>query len=301
MRSRIGNLVRGARGLLINPILYRLNRDDPPKPDAAAQLQLQMMYRSMLHRGEPLPRPSDVGFRAYSQTNEDGILLYLFAILGTTRKTCVEICAGDGIECNTTNLILNHGWTGLLVDGNPDLVERGREFFRNSPNTGIYPPDFVHSWVNRDNIDDLIGSHGLEGEVDLLSIDLDGVDYWIWDAIGRITPRVVVVEYQDILGPDRSWTVPYSDTFSARDYPTTDGLFNFCGASLSAMVKLGRRKGYRLAGINQYGFNAFFARDDLGSDSLPEIDPHDCFWHPKVVWGMRERFPTVAGLPWVEV
>jgi hypothetical protein len=95
--------------------------------------------------------------------------------------------------------------------------------------------------------------------------------------------------------------VPYADDFSSRNYPMTDGMANFSGASLAAFIKLGRRKGYRLVGINRYGYNAFFVRNGLGDDDLPEIDPRSCFDHPKVVWGMRERFPTVKDLPWVEV
>ena len=106
---------------------------------------------------------------------------------------------------------------------------------------------------------------------------------------------------EDILGPERSWTVPYADDFSSRNYPTTDGMPNFAGASLSAFVKLGRRKGYRLVGVNRYGYNAFFVRSGLGADLLPEIEVKDCFGHPKAVWGMRERFPTAKDLPWVEV
>jgi hypothetical protein len=96
-------------------------------------------------------------------------------------------------------------------------------------------------------------------------------------------------------------TVPYADSFNANDHPTTDGMPNFCGASLAAFTKLARRKGYRLVGCNRYGFNAFFVRADLGVKELPEIPVADCFKHPKVIWGMQHRWPTVKDLPWVEV
>ncbi len=159
----------------------------------------------------------------------------------------------------------------------------------------------VHSWVTRGSINEILSANQLSGDIDLLSLDLDGVDYWIWEAITGISPRVVVVEYQDILGPERSWTVPYSDDFSSRNYPRTNGMPNFSGASITAFVKLGRRKGYRLVGVNRYGYNAFFVRNDLGSDLLPEIAANACFRHPKVQWGMEERFPIVKDFPWVEV
>jgi hypothetical protein len=270
-------------------------------PDAATQIGLTLSYRAVLEAQRPLPRFDEVGFRCHSQTDEDGILLFLFAVLGVTNKRCVEICAGDGVECNTANLILNHGWNGLLVDGDERNVERGLRFYGRSRRTYVYPPEFLQAWVTRDSVNDLLRSRDFAGAIDLLSLDMDGIDYWIWEALDAVTPRVVVLEYQDILGPDRCWTVPYADDFRASDYPMTGGQPDFAGASLAAYVKLGRRKGYRLVGTNQYGYNAFFVRNGLRDELLPEIDAHACFGHPKVVRGMRERFPRVERLPWVEV
>jgi hypothetical protein len=270
-------------------------------PDAVAQLQLKLLYRSLAEPANVLPGLSEVGFKAYSQTDEDGILLYIFALIGTTSRTSVEICAGNGIECNTANLIINHGWHGLLVDGNETLVKEGSNFYQTNPHTFVYPPAFVHAWITRENVNRIVSDNGFEGEVDLLSLDMDGVDYWIWEALSVIEPRVVVAEYQDIVGPERALTVPYSDNFNAHDYPTTGGVPDFCGASLAAFTKLATRKGYRLVGCNQYGYNAFFIKDPLGRREIPEIPVEECFRHPKVLWGMKERFPAVADLPWVEV
>ena len=287
------------REFLISPILDLLKRE-PQGPDSATQIQLMLTYRSLAIDNN-LPSLNEVGFKCHSQTDEDGILLYLFSLIGVGKKLSVEICAGDGIECNTANLILNHGWHGLLVDGEKTNVERGMRYYSRSRHTYVYPPKFVCGWITRDSVEEILASNGFSGEIDLLSLDIDGVDYWIWEAIENASPRVVVLEYQDILGPERSWTVPYADDFSSRDYPRTDGMPNFAGASLSAFVKLGRRKGYRLVGVNRYGYNAFFVRNGLGDDLLPEVAVRDCFKHPKVESGMKERFPIVKDLPWVEV
>jgi hypothetical protein len=270
-------------------------------PDAASQFQLKVTYWTIAKSGGALPGLAQAGFKVFSQTDEDGILLYIFSIIGCATKTSVEICAGNGIECNTSNLIINHGWHGLLVDGNEVLVKQGIEFYKKNPHTYVYPPTFAHSWITRDNINEVIRKNGFNGEIDLLSIDMDGVDYWIWEAIKVIEPRVVVVEYQDIIGPDKALTVPYNDTFNAYEHPTTLGMPNFCGASLSAFVKLAKAKGYRLVGCNRYGYNAFFIKNPLGEKEIPEIPVRDCFKHPKVLWGMKERFPTVKDSPWVEV
>jgi len=270
-------------------------------PDAASQLQLKFTYRMLAESGKALPALSEVGFKSFSQTNEDGILLFIFSVIGTTNAKSVEICAGNGIECNTANLIIYHRWSGLLVDGDEALIEQGRRFYRRNPNTFVYPPTLVHAWITRDNVNDVIRDNGFEGPIDLLSVDMDGVDYWIWDAINVIDPRVVVVEYQDIIGPEKALTVPYRDDFNAYEYPTTDGMPNFCGASLPAFAKLAAKRGYRLVGCNQYGYNAFFIKNPLGEREIPGIPIQDCFKHSKVIWGMNERFPTVKDLPWVEV
>ena len=287
------------RDFLINPILQR--SASIQYPDAVSQIQLQLSYRALRESGIVLPHLSQVGFKAFSQTDEDGILLYIFSIIGSATKKSVEICAGNGIECNTANLIINHGWHGLLVDGNEALVKSGIEFYKGNPHTYVYPPRFVHSWITRNNVNEVISKNGFEGEIDLLSIDMDGVDYWVWSAINSIAPRIVVVEYQDIIGPDKALTVPYDDTFNAYEHPTTLDMPNFCGASLPAFVKLGTSKGYRLVGCNRYGYNAFFIKNPLGEREIPEIDIMECFKHPKVLWGMKERFPTVKDFPWVEV
>ena len=108
----------------------------------------------------------------------------------------------------------------------------------------------------------------------------------------------MVLEYQDIWGPDRAVTVPYHPNFIAEfgQYGPDYG-----GASLAAFYKLGREKGYRLVGCQRYGFNAFFVRSGVGENVLPEISPAECFKHPKVRHGIENRLPGVADKWWVEV
>jgi hypothetical protein len=299
MMNVLKRLACRSRDFLITPLLQK--NLTIQYPDAAVQLQLKLTYRALAESGRPLPDLTQVGFKVFSQTDEDGILLYIFSILGVVNKKVVEICAGNGIECNTANLIINHGWNGLLVDGNETLVKQGIEFYKRNPHTYLYPPMFVHSWITRDNVNEVISNNGFAGEIDLLSIDMDGVDYWILEAIKVIEPRVIVVEYQDIIGPDKALTVPYKDNFDAYEHPTTLGMPDFCGASLPAFAKLVKTRGYRLVGCNRYGYNAFFIRNPLGEKEIPEIHIRECFKHSKVLWGMKERFPTVKNLPWVEV
>jgi hypothetical protein len=298
--NAIRRIADRARDYLVKPVLDQSGASFS-FADVAAQLQLKLAYRSLVESGQKLPALSDVGFKVLSQTDEDGILLYIFSVIGTHNKTSVEICAGNGIECNSSNLIIHHGWSGLLVDGNENLVKQGREFYRRNRYTYVYPPTFANAWITRANVNDVVRSNGFEGEIDLLSIDMDGMDYWIWEALDVVQPRVVVVEYQDMIGPERAVTVPYRDDFNAYAYPVTQGMPNFCGASLPAFTKLAKKRGYRLVGCNQYGYNAFFIRNPLGENQIPEIPIENCFRHPKVLWGMKERLPTTLDFPWVEV
>lgn len=266
--------------------------------EQVSQLILKNQYKALSFDEAKKYSFSDVGFRRYSQNFEDGILLFIFSLIGTQNKICVEICAGDGIQCNTANLIINHGWNGFLFDGNADLINRGKKFYAAHPDTFTYPPKLVHAWITKENINELIRSNGIGGNIDLLSLDLDGIDYWIWEAINVISPRVVVAEVQCIWGTDSSVTVPYKDDFRAE---YIDGFGVYSGASLPAFVKLGRIKGYRLIGVERYGFNAFFMRNDIGQDVFAEVDVMDCVNLPFVQWAKAELLPRVKDKHWLQV
>jgi len=180
--------------------------------------------------------------------------------------------------CNTANLIQNHGWRALLVDGDATLIARARRFYRRNADTRWFPPTIVQSWVTAENVNELVEDNGFAGDVDLVSLDMDGVDYWIWKALTAAQPLVVVAEYNWGWGPDESMTVPYDPKF-VRDK-------RYYGASLLALTKLAREKGYRLVGTQSWGFNAFFVKCGVGEDTFPEVTPEQCFDTPV----MRQRW-----------
>ena len=257
-----------------------------------AQLQLVLAWKAQ----RDLLAFDEVEFRAYSQNGEDGILLYLFSRIGTTNKMAVELCAGDGIECNAANLVLNHGWRALLVDGSIENVETARSFYGSHRDTFSFPPQVAHEWIERDTVNDVVARHGVTGDIDLLTIDLDGIDYWIWECLAVIRPRVVVVEVQIVWPADVSVSVPY-----ARDFRGTfiDGLSVYSSASLAAFVKLARKKGYRLVGAQRLGFNAFFVREDIGH--FPEMTAEECLDRPFVRQASARYLAKVRDREWVEV
>ena len=265
--------------------------------DQNLQLSLKLQYRLLWAQGTRLPF-ADVEFRCFSQTGEDGILLYIFALIGTTNKRAVEACAATGIECCVANLIVNHGWHGLLLDGNEHKLKKGRAFYDANGNTRHFPPLLKQAWITAENINSVISENGFRGEIDLLSLDLDGNDYWIWKSLDCITPRVVVLEYNDVIPPGKSVSIPYDPKFLAQHQPHGP---IYCGASLNAFIKLGKEKGYRYVGSQSYGFNAFFIRNDVGLSEFPEVTPGDADHFPRARARQENKFPFIRDLPWVEV
>ena len=235
---------------------------------------LYNFYQDAINRGHRFSL-SDTGFRNYSQFEEDGILLYIFAAIGMGNRTFIDIGAGDGIKSNCANLAVNFGWKGLFIDGNPENIERGRRYYATNPDTCLYPPTFVNAFVQRENINELIRDNGFAGGVDLLSIDIDGNDYWIWDAINVVEPRVVIIETHIEFGMNPI-VVPYDKDYS---YPGKHPYYN--GASPVAMEKLARKKGYRLVGANNYGFNTIYVKNGIGEDVLPAVTVESILAHPR--------------------
>ena len=269
----------------------------PPAPDVVGQRNLLFHYRTMLASGAELPTFADAGFGVYSGGDEDGIILLLLAATGTTNRTCAEIGAGAPRGANTTNLIVNWGWRGLLIEANEAQSAMTTEFYARQPRVDQRFVTVCRSWVTVDNVNDLFTHNGFDGKLDLLSLDIDGVDYWIWDALTIVRPGIVVVEVQDIWGAEEAVTVPYRDLF---DEGPASG-FNYCGASLAAWVKLNRRKGYRLVGATPEGLNAFFVREDLAADALPEVSAASCLDQPWLHAGRARRVEKARQRPWTAV
>jgi hypothetical protein len=297
------NILKSAYHKVANNITWQIREllrktEQTTASEQSCQLVLKNQYKQLSLADLSKYPFAEVGFRTYSQNSEDGILLFLFSILGTVNKTAVEICASDGIQCNTANLIINHGWRALMFDGDANAVAKGRKFYRSHPDTFSLPPVFEHAWITRDNVNRLITDQEIYGEIDLLSIDMDGVDYWIWDAITCISPRVVVAEVQCIWGSEKSVTVPYDENFKTQ-FINNFGVYS--GASIAAFVKLAKKKNYRLVGFEKYGFNAFFIRNDVGADAFPEITLKGYDDIPFVTWAKKEFMGTIQDMIWQEV
>jgi hypothetical protein len=232
------------------------------------QVLLKNQYKEYTSSPQSV-RPSfdDVGFKAYSQFEEDGILLYIFSTIGVTNKKVVEICAGNG-----------HGWSGYLFDGDSKSVEIGKQFFAQNSRTFLLPPFFKQAWFTAENINQILTDAGVVGEVDLLSMDIDGMDYWVWKAIECIQPRVCIFETQNCIPSDLSLTAKYDPKFYYRNQPVEQQ--DYRSASLLATTKLSESKGYRLIGSHRHGFNCLFMRNDVGEEFFPAVSVESCHDNP---------------------
>jgi hypothetical protein len=258
--------------------------------------EVQAVLRAMFLDPESLPYPQRLTahrFRLASQNQEDGITLGLFKRIGPSTRRFVEL--GSGLSGgNSAVLALELGWTGLMVDGDAaHIAQVARRF------PGVTA---VSAWITAEQVNDLIASHGFSGEIDLLSVDLDGNDYWVWKAITVCDPRVVIVEYNSIFGGERAVTIPYDPRFQRSEHR-----FIYYGASLAALAGLAGQKGYRLVCTDTYGINAFFLRNDVAPD-IPACPPaqayrllekYDVLIQKKNV--DIYRYAEEAGLPLVDV
>lgn len=197
----------------------------------------------------------DIEFSVFSQWGDDGIIQYLIRKIDIPCKTFIEFGVENYKESNTRFLLINDNWSGLVIDSS----EKNIQFIKNDSISWKYDIKAVNAFIDADNINDLISTAGFTSEVGILSIDIDGIDYWIWKAITVVNPVVVIIEYNSLFGSERAITVPYKKDF----YRTQEHYSNlFFGASLSAICNLAEEKGYFFVGCDSHGVNAYFVRKD---------------------------------------
>jgi hypothetical protein len=201
----------------------------------------------------------DNEFQVFSQWGEDGIIQSLVNSIEIENKVFVEFGVQNYTESNTRFLLRNNNWSGLVIDSSPDnilYIKQDQIYWK-------YNLKAECAFIDKDNINKLLIDSGMTGDIGLLSVDIDGNDYWVWEAIDCITPRIVICEYNSLFGNHRKVTIPYDKSFS-RDKAHFSCLYY--GASIAALSHLAASKGYVLLGSNSIGNNLFFLRKDLVGD-----------------------------------
>jgi hypothetical protein len=216
----------------------------------------RVLLGTMMARQLPAEASSlhDVEFRVFSQFGDDGIIQYLLKRIEAP-QTFIEFGVETYRESNTRFLLVKDNWRGLVIDGSDSNVAS----IRSLPESWRHDLTAVASFITRDNVNDLFRDAGFTGELGLLSVDIDGNDYWVWDAIDVVSPVIVVAEYNSVFGPDVKVTVPYAADFTRRAAHHSNLYF---GASLAALCDLAERKGYAFVGSNSNANNAYFVRTD---------------------------------------
>ena len=247
----------------------------------------------------------EVEFRVFSQFGDDGIIQWLVSHLPSLPRRFVEFGVEDYSESNTRFLMVNNNWAGLVMDGAPANIARLRRrkwFWR-------YGLTALPLFITRENVDAVIAGWAGTRDVGLLHVDVDGNDYWLWEAIQCIKPGIAIVEYNALFGSERALTIPYAANFRRHAAHYSGQYF---GASIAALTHLAKRKGYALVGGNSAGNNAYFVRADLLGENLREVAPSAAFATPQFresrdphgrldYLDFEQRQALIRGLPVVDV
>ncbi len=204
---------------------------------------------------------NDSEFKSFSQFGEDGIIQYLINNLKISNKKFIEFGVENYDEANTRFLLENNNWSGLIIDANQkniNYIKKQNYYWR-------YDLIAVNSFVSTKNINEIIKSHNFEGDIGLLSIDIDGNDYWILKEINVISPDIIIIEYNANYGPDKSLTIKYNDNFQRSKYGIEKLIY---GCSLTAIYNLCKERGYSLVCTNKNGNNAFFVKTKLLNEKI---------------------------------
>lgn len=209
-------------------------------------------------------------FKVFSQWGEDGLLQHLIRSIPIAHKTFIEFGVEDFSESNGRFLLMNNQWQGYVMDSSRCNIAR----LKNAYYYWRYDLVARAATINCDNVNALLAESGFDKDLGILSIDIDGMDYWVWKAITRYKPRIVVVEYNAVFGAKRKISVPYDANFCRRKAHYSG---QYYGASLAALEGLAHKKGYALVGTNSAGNNAFFVRRDLLGRALKEVSAKQAF------------------------
>lgn len=262
MFSRISNFLKRKNAQLnqVNEVYKYIDSNIRSPKISIGRLQAQLNNQK-----QSVNNLSEVEFQVFSQWGDDGIIQYLVNKIEIPNKTFIEFGVENYIESNTRFLLVNDNWTGYVMDGSEENVA----YIKNDGISWACELHAVAAFITKENINELISRVNFNQEVGILSIDIDGNDYWIWKEINCINPVIVIAEFNSLFGHNTNWTVPYDPGF-VRSQKHSSKLYY--GASLKALVSLGKEKGYEFIGCNSKGNNAYFLRGDhVGSFKIKSV------------------------------
>ena len=235
------------------------------------------LLHNKLNKDKKFDNIQDYEFQVFSQFGDDGIIRYLINNIKITKNKFIEFGVENYEEANTKFLLESFNWEGLIIDSDNNYVsdiKKKNYYWR-------YNLNVANEFISKENINSIINDNNFSGEIGILSIDIDGNDYWIWEEINTVTPSIVVIEYNALFGDKLSVTIPYNKNFSRNNNQNNNQNKNvYYGASLNALFKLGNKKNYSLICTNSNGNNAYFLRNDLipiDHYLIKPRTPQECF------------------------
>jgi len=277
----------------------RIKEQDEDMAILAAQASLRVDLQ-----GRPDRPLREFELRVFSQFGDDGIIQHFIRHVSLPNDLFIEFGVQDYRESNTRFLLMNNNWRGLVIDGdraNVESIKRDRIYWRHDLTAEA-------AFITRDNIDELFRAAGFTGKIGLLSIDIDGNDYWVWERISSVEAAIVICEYNAVFGPEHAVSIPYTEDFvrSRAHYS-----YLYWGASLKALCHLGEERGYAFVGTNSAGNNAYFVRRDA-LNGVPSMDPEEGFVDSRFresrdregklsYIGGAERRQLMADMPMIDV
>jgi len=261
-------------------------------------------YAANRLKAEPPTCLRDAEFRVFSQFGDDGIIQFLIQAIEISDDAFVEIGVQSYEESNTRFLLQNNNWRGLVLDATGDHIAYVRRHL-----AWRHTVDAIRLFVTQDNIAQTLSERGFLNDIGLLSLDIDGNDYWIWKALRASSPRIVVVEYNSVFGSNLAVSVPYEPNFERKRAHYS---LLYFGASLGAMVHLSEQLGYVFVGSNSAGNNAYFVREDV-CQKVPRTSLKDGYvasrfresldsaGYPTFVSDHTRRLELIAEMPLVNV
>ena len=205
----------------------------------------------------------DYEFKIFSQWGEDGIIQKIIDSIEIKNKTFIEFGVGDFFESNCRFLMMHNNWSGFVIDSSEKMIEMLKKAYF----YWKYNLKSINAFIYKENINNLLLKSEFNFDLGLLSIDIDGNDYYILEAISQYKPRILVVEYNSLFGSKRNISIPYTPDFNRTKANSSNLYF---GASLGAITYIAKKKGYILVGSNSSGVNAFYVRKDLMNKKLKE-------------------------------
>jgi hypothetical protein len=232
------------------------------------------LLKNVLNKGNLSSDIRDYEIKIFSQWGEDGIIQHLIEHIDIKNKTFIEFGVENFSESNCRFLMMNNNWSGFVIDGNKNNIKD----LKSSYYFWKYELTAISEFITKENINDLLDISNFDKDLGILSIDIDGNDYYILDAIKKYKPRILITEFNSNFDFNEAISVPYDKNFYRFD-KCSSGIY--WGASLKAFIYLAAKKGYKFIGTNTSACNAFFVKNEFVPDHLKNIDEESFYNNSK--------------------